>query len=60
MHEDTHSDHKSSTLTVFKTMFPMFTYDSPYFFQHFHILIWDSLVENPVFPVSNYLTRDID
>ena len=37
MHEDIHSDHRSSSLTVVKTMFPMFMHDSPCFFQHFHV-----------------------
>ena len=37
MLEDTHSDHKSSSLSVVKTMFLIFTHDFPCFFQHFHV-----------------------
>ena len=39
MHEDSHSDHISSSLTVVKTMLQMFTHASPCFFQHFHVFL---------------------
>ena len=37
LHEDTQRDHKSSSLTVVKTMFLMFTHESPCLFLAFHV-----------------------
>ena len=37
LHEDTQSDHKSSSFTVVKMMFPMFTHESPCLFLVFHV-----------------------
>ena len=37
LHEDTQSAHKSSSLTVVKTMFPMFTHEAPCLFLAFHV-----------------------
>ena len=70
LHEDTQSDHKSSSLTIVKMMFPIFMHESPCLFLAFHMfwialtnksikewhlirIIWDSRVENPVFPIIN-------
>ena len=37
LHEDAQSNHKPSSLTVVKMMFPMFTHESPCLFLALHV-----------------------